>query len=597
MKIFNPIIKKYKEITGNTISIPNYQRKYQWTPDLARQLFIDLKDKFETLSGINKEADDYLNYLIPSYEGKMFYLGQIVKTNMDGASQIVDGQQRLTTLFLIFKAISDYSIDEELGPSDPFYEIFSSYLSPKLEPSKEDEDVVRFIFSRKSQKEIQKNKTSEVKEMNKKAHVKNFKAIYSEIKTWKPNYNQLINLMQFIQEEVKFLVVEINDIEDAINFFEIMNSKSIALSPSDLIKNYVLKSAGDPELAAKSWNDMIETLGENSDNLSKFIRFVYIARIGSTSNKKLFQNVKNLPSEHDSFISDLKKYLEPYREFMGYRDGGNREVDSLTNAITRIGARESLTPIILEIIRINEDKKKIDLLEDLVGFSYKYFFNFGFKANAYAPKVTEICRNIAAGNTKNVLKPLFSVMKEQIAEGESLTDKIEYAIDEFKFSDDEKSKALKISKAIFPIMYTKVWRKIDSNEMNVEFKLYQWDIEHIYPKTPSEDSSWIEISENTIWNIGNLIPISDKKNRTAKNADFKLKYLYYKGQKDANGKDAKDLNESLLFKVFFDDFVPEKFNENSTWDEQAIENRTKTLFDAIDNQDVLFLKKVNDKYK
>lgn len=597
MKIFNPVIKKYKEIIGNAISIPNYQRKYQWTPDLARQLFIDLKDKFEVLNGTSKEAKDYLNYLIPSYEGKMFYLGQIVKTNIDGASQIVDGQQRLTTLFLIFKAISDYSIDEDLGPSDPFYEIFSTYLSPKLEPSKEDEEVVEFILSRKSQKEVQKNKTAEVKEMNKKPHVKNFKAIYNEIKAWKPNYNQLINLMQFIRDEVKFLVVEINDIEDAINFFEIMNSKSIALSPSDLIKNYVLKSAGDPELAAKSWNDMIETLGENSDNLSKFIRFVYIARIGSTSNKKLFQNVKKLPKEHDSFIPDLKKYLEPYREFMGYRDGGNREVDSLTNAIARIGARESLTPIILEIIRINEDKRKIDLLEDLVGFSYKYFFNFGFKANAYAPKVTEICKNIAAGNTDNVLKPLFDVMKEQIAEGESLTDKTKYTVDDFKFSDDDKTKAIKIAKAIFPIMYTKEWRKIDNNEMNVEFKLYQWDIEHIYPKTPAADSSWVEISENTIWNIGNLIPISDKKNRTAKNDEFRIKYLYYKGKKDAKGNDVDGLKESLLFKEFFDKFVPEELNENSSWDEKAIEDRTKTLFKAIEEKDVLFLKKVNNRYK
>ncbi len=87
---YNEIFKQYKNI-----SVPEYQRPYRWTTEKVDELLMDLEEFFITKPNLNLE----------------YYMGGILffQDNKEKKSQIIDGQQRLTTLILI-----QYLLDGEL---------------------------------------------------------------------------------------------------------------------------------------------------------------------------------------------------------------------------------------------------------------------------------------------------------------------------------------------------------------------------------------------------------------------------------------------------------------------------------------------------
>ncbi len=76
----------------NPFVIPDYQRPYAWTDEQVETLFHDIWEFTETKGGTERE--------------NTYFLGSIVAfENADGEQEIIDGQQRITSLFLLLRAI------------------------------------------------------------------------------------------------------------------------------------------------------------------------------------------------------------------------------------------------------------------------------------------------------------------------------------------------------------------------------------------------------------------------------------------------------------------------------------------------------------
>ena len=78
------------EVFGDWYTIPSYQRNYVWGSDQVYDFLRDMKD----------------NYLEHAYDE--YFMGSYIKQVRDNSNDLLDGQQRITTLFLLFAFLRDY---------------------------------------------------------------------------------------------------------------------------------------------------------------------------------------------------------------------------------------------------------------------------------------------------------------------------------------------------------------------------------------------------------------------------------------------------------------------------------------------------------
>lgn len=181
-------------LSCKSYKIPDYQRPYVWSEDLALGLLSSIKKSFKNGS---------------SYE---ILLGHIILHVDAGAINIVDGQQRITTLVLILKALGDNDV--------PF-------LDNKLN-----------ILSHKALK-------------------RNFELLKIEFADIKDKEG----LVEHIKEKVKFTFVKTEDLDEAFLYFDTHNTSGRALSETDLLKNHHLMFMDETKSKqlmlhyAKKWNE------------------------------------------------------------------------------------------------------------------------------------------------------------------------------------------------------------------------------------------------------------------------------------------------------------------------------------------------------
>lgn len=599
-----------KKILNGEVNIPEYQRAYEWKVDMIDGFLKDLLLEFQNYLSVVETSkltpDDYMTEIVNGDDEDVFYIGQIVKYRED----VVDGQQRLSSILIIMKAIIDLHFEFEISNQVVYGNIWKPGTEkPILKSSKVDNTYSDQLFSKENWIAISKNKEKKKIDANadflKTNWFKNYQSVYYTIRDLvraseisKANYgNLLLNLIFFIKNKTWVTLIEIDNVEDAVSFFEIMNSKSLPLTPADLIKNNFIKSQKNKERASERWNKIVGDLSENSDDLTKFIRYVYICKHGNVSNKNLFTCATD---DKKSIVDDMYEYFESFKMISGNGDTDNLINDAQLNFIFNVGPRESLIPILLQIFKTHEKNYEIrtKLLNELVAFSYKYFFVNGFKANAYSQEITQICNKLANGNVDS-LNRLFEVYKEELKKV-GKDDVVSYDDLQIYFDEKESSTAKKFAKSIYPLLYAKVNGNHDAKEIEIKkVEINSLDIEHIYPQnTDSANEIWPFLDDpNLLWNIGNLLPISSSKNRAAKNSSFEIKYKYYTGRVNSKGEVPSDDEESqLTFSTLFDKLfvkVMPEVNEKTQWNAQMILKRGENIKELMRELDILYLNSGN----
>lgn len=205
-------IKPIGDLIGKNLSfkVPNYQRGYRWETTQVRELLNDFHEFFRGFSGADgKEAP---------LRGDYYCLQPIVvKRSRDGELEVIDGQQRLTTLYILLRELGaeneePYAIRYETRPtSSEFLKNLSSWMSndPKVSANP---DFYHFIQARDT--------------------IRKFMGEFSEDKKSRFARN--------VREYVKVIWYEADD-EDAINIFTRLNVGKIGLTNAELIKALLLK--------------------------------------------------------------------------------------------------------------------------------------------------------------------------------------------------------------------------------------------------------------------------------------------------------------------------------------------------------------------
>lgn len=282
------VVGSYDFLRKNDIRyvIPIYQRDYAWKIEQCDQLFSDI------LEIIDKGY--------PHFIGSIVELCHTQSSHGIRDSHIIDGQQRLTTLFLLYLALS--KLDSETEPDE--YEDYL-YISGrenkglKIQSDKEQNDI------------LIKLTRDELKRDN-----SNF---YSNYEFFKEKLAKEPNLSSFKKalDSLRIVLISLDERDNPQEVFESLNSTGVKLVASDLIQNYILMNKTQVEqniLFGEYWQYIKENT-QQGEKLSDFMRH-YLATVNNKlpSVNKVYEAFKHyLP--RNTHIDEVKVKLAKIKLF------------------------------------------------------------------------------------------------------------------------------------------------------------------------------------------------------------------------------------------------------------------------------------------
>ena len=236
-------LKSVKDLLDKKFLIPSYQRGYRWTKDEVEALLNDLYEYSEGIKlGINRNSQFYC-------------LQPLVIKKIDSEYEVIDGQQRLTTIFLILKFLETHA-KNALGIIN--YPVFSLNYSIRT-------NFVSFFESEGYKKESDENLDF--------LHISN---AYKTIENWfgtdidsARKRTEFCNLLYADKFTAKFIWYEIPTSENAYEVFKRLNSGKLSLTNSELVKALILNDEDknlsfNQEDIAREW-EFIENHIENNE--------------------------------------------------------------------------------------------------------------------------------------------------------------------------------------------------------------------------------------------------------------------------------------------------------------------------------------------
>lgn len=226
--------KTVREILDkNKYEIDVFQREYAWERKQIEQLIADLESKFLADYDESDERKNVQNY-------SKYYLGSIIISLKDNKKSIIDGQQRLTsiTLLLIYlnnlqKRQTDTVQINELIFSEKYSEKSYNIQIPDRK------DCIDALYN---------NQDYDI--MGKSESVKNIVERYHDIEELFSDEIKGKALPYFIDwliDNVMFVEIKTYSDEDAYTIFETMNDRGLNLTPTDMLKGYLLSNVEAPE--------------------------------------------------------------------------------------------------------------------------------------------------------------------------------------------------------------------------------------------------------------------------------------------------------------------------------------------------------------
>ncbi len=491
--------------------IPMFQRPYVWEEETVQQLLDDIKNAKE-MGG-----------------DEPYFLGSIVLVRSDGElkSQVVDGQQRLTTLTMLFCVLRELSNNHTIRTDlDKRVRAASDAIGGV-------EGKVRLSIRPQDQgffeKYVQKNNSSEAYlSFNTKAKdlpdsqkniAQNIKKLHSELE--KLDEGTRLDVAKYIDQNCYLVVVSASDVESAYRIFSVMNNRGIPLSPTDILKADVIGKmpSGSQEKYAKRWEDIEVDLGrDNFRELFAHIRTIYRKDKLRGSLQREFQQyvlgALNPQKSVDFFDDVLEPYADVYEIVSEASYASTEDAEKINELLRHLNRLDNFDwiPPAMEYFRRNEGQTSslIKFTRDLERLAYGLFILRAYdteRIRRYGQVLTAIERgdDLFADNS-----PLQLDAKEKV----DIVEKLDGDI----YTQPRITKPLLL--------------RLDSLLADTGAKYDQpvISIEHVLPQNPASDSDWIkklfpDSDERDQWThkLANLVLLSRRKNSQASNYEFEKK--------------------------------------------------------------------------
>ncbi len=572
--IFKPSSLTIKELLGNTDSlyqVPRYQRPYSWGDDQLDKLWEDLLDAMEN------EPNYFLGSIITAKpEEKSTYL------------DIVDGQQRLTTLVIMLCVIRDLypNINFELADSDPFaidHKIIQSSIkfNDKFERlrlrthSNHQSEFETQILNSNALK-YKKPKKKDLKKEEEPAYKFTNTAHFFTDKFSSLGEEETGHFLNYLFNNVKIIRIDCRNVSFAIKLFQVLNDRGLDLSNADLVKSFLIgkiqsnltydsvtkKHKEDQFIDDWKHVENIATSTEISMNDLLVIYEYYL--LEQNPKKSLYDElVSKLQSEDpNKVISDFKNFCKQFKEELYDKD------DKTIYSFWYLRWSTYWRSILLAALVHNYPD-----YEPLKG-SLRRFYYLNWIAGYTLSKIKQISFNIIKWIKEE--RP-FSEIQKEIESHLSQYNTIQRAKDSLE-NDIYSEPWCK------PLLFMIEYNQTDDSSMNF---LFMWDsnihTEHILPRSYKTNKDWHDFHEDPEieeWiNTGaNLTLLSGKKNIEASNEGFDKKISTYNGKGLHNSKN-DGVTAFRMTQKLADDYNSNRFARKWNW--EALEERWNWFCDQV----------------
>lgn len=308
-------------------TVPDFQREYVWQREQVEKLLQDVYDEFYDEEG-------------QLVKGPEYFLGSIVVCKGDGGTfQLIDGQQRMTTIYLVLCGIRDLLIEMSEAPNDTLKaqiasaatdddgeEIFRHRLVLQYEDSK---GILDQIVKKPGQlNDILERTTS----------VERIRTAYQDIKEFlgvncDTSPRRLRRFYAAFTKRVKLIRIKTPSLTNALKVFETINDRGVGLNAMDLLKNLLFMktpSSDYPSLKGR-WKTLIDTLDSCGEKPLRFLRYYIMSHFELDSKKPLREDdiydwfVKNttitgLADNPLTVLMVLIECAEAWSNFSGAKD-------------------------------------------------------------------------------------------------------------------------------------------------------------------------------------------------------------------------------------------------------------------------------------
>lgn len=571
--LYDDIIKK----TDVQYTIPVYQRNYTWEKEHCDQLYNDI------INSIKLDKNHFLGSLVYS----------TTRRNDIKSCPVIDGQQRLTTVMLLLKAIDDLiddpeNITKKKIRKNLYNELCEERYKLKLKNSDNDNTELEKVLMGNSNS---LDKTSKV--------VINYNHFKNRIKRSVDNegisFEDLLNGIAKL--EIVEIVLDANDEPQKI--FESINSTGVKLTTADLIRNFLLMGILDPGKQAEIYKNYWVTLENliNKENIEKFFYdFLVMKDTKYIEEKRVYENFKEYYSNYcvmygnnvEEIFKEIVKYAKYYKLIVCNNSEDYSKETNLNCSIFNILQHSTIYPFLLNVCcdfndvqklydkqnnLTNEEKQMLLNRESEFNNILKLFGNYAIRRNIAEVPSSSLRRFYAA-----LYNRVFSKNK---ANKECYYKALEAYLCTLKTSDKMPNdnvfieglhscnmyRRSKILRYFFDIIENKGKEPIDMSNLTIE---------HILPETLS--NQWIndlgekyqEIYDKYVHTLGNLSITGY--NSEYSNDPFTIKkQLYNKLVKEEKTK-VVALNREL------------SNDEIVSWGEVEIKNRANRLSEIIINR-------------
>ena len=518
--------KVIREIFNMWYCIPDYQRAYVWDTDQVRDLLDDTISAYRE----NKEAQYFLGSMVLKINEKS-------ENNVSYTEyELLDGQQRITTVFLILACMRDMLTDY------PQYQnSLAGFVYQAEDAILQQPERMRIIFNIRSDvrdfvnehikplhgtcdSALLKDKM-QAKDVN--ISIRNMaNAMLVAHEFLEENKSDIIGYLSYFLNKVLMIYVATEELQDAFQLFTVLNNRGVKLSSSDILKAENLKelSAADRTSWATRWEEMETYFGEDFDKFLSHIRTILVKKKQTTT----------LLKEFDEFVYSNQEYDRTQKKYLPRTPILRRGRDTFELLYSYYHTYQEVF-----------DTDHSVVTGDYEITNYLKLMETGFGADYWIAPVLDYDRKYRRLGFVAFLKALDRKLSADWITAATPTVRMENVnaiLREIEASQDSaallQSKTFTINKSDFErVINGDIYGRSFAKYLLLKLDLiYRGSstpmipqaiasIEHILPRNPSADSQWVKdfsAAEREEWTnkLGNLVLISRRKNTSQGNRDY-----------------------------------------------------------------------------
>ncbi len=529
--LFSDLIEKNKRV----FKVPVYQRNYDWNNIQCEKLYQDI---------MNANERDHKHFT-----GTIVYI-----VGLDGSTLnevlIIDGQQRITTMYILLKALYDAAKGVSVRIEAEIEEVMfnrncDEKYKLKLKTVKSDNEQLLLLIKDK------------IDEMDRNSNIyKNyitFKSLIEETVASGLELNDILNGIKKL--EMVEIVLDKSQGDEPQKIFESINSTGLELSLADLIRNYLLMDdVNQDELYENYWSEIEKNVGYR--NLGDFVINFLNSQISKSVNSKnayrLFkEHCEENNLSHEDVLKKLKRTSKYYGAFIGENHHYSKEITDYLRAFCTI-KQTTVLPFLFRIFSDYDDKNIGETtLCKVLDYLLTYFVRItACEINKNLSKFMKSMYDRAFdGNYENFYEKFVIFLNDLRANDRMPADK--------EFEDALIHKPLykkPICKFVLSVIENSTKEHIDITNLTIEHILPQKENAAVWKKEVGADYS--RVYEIYLHTLGNLTI-------TGHNSELGTKSFSDKKKIIRENSKANVLNKEVL--------------SSEKWDETSILNRAKVL--------------------